>query len=157
MIIPITGLRYHDINKIAEALVPKNMVAIRAEGNPAASRGTAYRIDCKGVTIGYINELATLRKWYREAKTEDGRTEKLLIGKAVRAVRDQFKIDEDNLGYTEWPGEIATILYATDEGWNSSPIKAVEFDEYSLLCQAGRAHGYRLRQVSINVRCVECF
>lgn len=157
MVIKLTGLAFHELNQIAESLVPGNMAYFVAEENEKASNGIAFRCDCKGVTIGYLPELSTLRKYYRESKKEDERYRISAWGNAVKAVREQFKIDMDNNGQNRWSARVCGLLYADDAGWNSFPKMCYEFDEYSELCQKALADGVVLRQVSVDAESVEPF
>jgi len=157
MICQLTALRYEHVQDIAESLVPKNSVQVFREENPKDSSGVAYKIICKGVCIGYMPDLKTLRKYYSDTTTMAEQTRIREWGRADKAIRTQYGIDYDQSGTEQWVGRITTLLYATDANWTPNKIVAIEWQEYSDLCQAGKAEGYKLRQVSVLFDGVECF
>ena len=150
MVIKLTGLAHHKAAEIAESLVPGNVAFIIREDNPKGSNGIAYRCECKGHLIGYVPELATLRKYYREATSEDERNRIKAWGECVKACRNQFAIDFDNNGQERWKSRVSGLLYYNNGQW-------IEFDEYSALCQEGKADGWALRQIAVCVDGVEPF
>jgi hypothetical protein len=152
--VKLTGIAHHEAKQIQDCIVPKNGVKIVREANAKASDGFAYRADCKGLLIGYIPELSTLRKYYSEAYSESKRHEVSAWGSAVKACREQFKIDYEMNGTESWSAKVCGLLYSKTidgiEAW-------VEFEQYSDLCQAGQGEGWNLRQISVLVDGVECF
>lgn len=152
VVIKLTGIAYHDLKDIEDCVVPKNVAYIVRENNEKASDGIAYRADCKGLCIGYVPELATLRKYYKEATSEDERIRIMSWGNAVKLCREQFKIDYDNNGTEQWKAVVSGLLY-----FNDRTGQWVEFDEYSGLCASGNASGFKLRQISVSVDGVEAF
>ena len=153
MIVKLTALRHGDIGKIEDGIVPKNRCAIAAEVNEHASNGVAYVAYCKGLKIGYIPELKTLRGYLRDAKTQEAQSRVIEWGKATRAVRDQFRIDADNNGQAEWAATVAGLLYCCE----GNPDTWLEYQAYSDLAQAGNAGGFHLRQLAVSVDGVEAF
>ena len=150
MIVKLNALAYGDIAQIEDCVVPKNRCTILAVENEHASNGVAYVVYCKGLLIGYIPELATLRGYLKDANTQEAQARVIEWGKATRAVRDQFRIDADNNGAEEWAATVAGLLYCKDEEW-------LEYQEYSDLAQAGGADGFHLRQLAVDVVGVEAF
>ncbi len=165
-LLKITGTSYHDMLSIQDELVLKNGVQIlRDPSKDMTDEKTgvlepSYKIVCKGKCIGYVPRLSTLRKYASEKKMKGdmaGYRLRVEEGLAVKLFRTQFQIDSDSNGTEQWAGRVCGLLYATDEGWNSSPIKTVEFQEYSDLAQKGMAGDYKLKQVAISVNGVEAF
>lgn len=150
MICKITGTKFHDLEQIAECLVIKNACQVIREANPKGSDGIAYRIDCKGVCIGYLPEIATLRKYYKDANTQEEQARIKEWAEAAKAVRQQFKIDYENNGQESWTGHVAGLLYEKDGKW-------IEFQDYSDLCQHDENEGWKLRQVAVRFDGVEAF
>ena len=144
MIVKLNALAHGDIGKIEDCIVPKNRCSIRAVENKHASNGVAYVVYCKGLEIGMIPELNTLRKYLKDAKSQEAQSRVIEWGKATRAVRDQFRIDEDALGQTEWGASVAGLLYCKDDAW-------LEYQAYSDLAQKGSASGFHLRQLAVSV------
>ncbi len=152
--VKLTGIAHHHSKEIAECIVPKNSVIIRLEANEKASNGFAYSAVCKGLLIGYLPELDTLRKYYADATTDSKRANISAWGHAVKACREQFKIDYENSGTEEWKATVCGLLYCKVidgcEVW-------IEFDQYSDLCQRGEGVGWTLRQISVLIDGVEGF
>ena len=167
MIVKITGTQYHDMDEISESVVLRN--AVFCVRDPQYDKketskngwcdGLSYKMECKGVCVGYLPLLRTIRKHVKEAidsgnkRKYDDRVE---LGKAVKAVRKQLLIDSDSTGQERWTCKIVGLLYATDTGWDSNPIQAVKFEEYSTLCQEGKQGGLKLRQIAASFP-IECF
>ena len=157
MITKITAVGRYITPDVAECLVPKNGVQIFREENPKASKehpqdetGTAFKVVCKGQMIGYLPELATLRRYYSDAQCEDARRRIKEWGEATKAIREQFKCDFDGNGTSQWTGRIAELLYEREGKW-------IEFQEYSDRAQKNEADGFELKQVAISVNGVEAF
>lgn len=145
MVIKLTGLAHHHLQDVAESVVPKNLCFIRAEENKYASNGIAFAVYCKGQLIGYVPELKTLREYYKDAQTEEKRFRIQEWGKAVSAVRDQFRLDMD-AGITEWKAQICSLLYTDGSAY-------AEYQEYSDMCQNEplEAKKWTLQQISVTV------
>ena len=110
--------------------------------------GIAYVCHTKGVCIGYLPLLRTLRKYMTEACGEDDKERVRRWGLATKAIRQQLKIDHDNMGISRWTAKVAGLIYkmeGTAESW-------IEFQEYSDLCQMNpdKAKKYKLAQVAVN-------
>lgn len=152
--VKLTGIAHSKASEIEESVVPRNYAVIKREPNEKGTDGIAYACYCKGLMIGYVPELPTLRKYYSEARTESKRHEISVWGHAVKSCRYQFKIDYENNGTDEWKASICGLIYCKE---TSSCETWIEFDEYSELCQQGMADGFVLRQISVLVDGVESF
>lgn len=141
----LTPPKHTDVAAIADTLCVGNFAKVKTEANVYASNGIAYAVYTKEHHIGYIPELATLRKWYAEADTEDKRMKLDLWGRSTKAVRQQFKIDEDNNGTEEWAARVSGLLFEHD-------YKYIEWNEYTQLKDAS---GWSLSQISIGFDDVE--
>lgn len=157
MRITITGMKHHDVRDIADCLVPKNAVIVTRdpEWDKEADRtcdGLAYKCECKGVVIGYIPLVRTLRKYYNDATSETGRSRNKERGLATKAVRDQLRTEWESVGTDRWTVRITGLLYA-NEG------KFIEYQEYSDLCQSKpeEAERWKLCEVSIEFDDVHAF
>ena len=152
MITRITGVKFHDLSNVAESIVIKNAVQVvrEPEWDKEPDRtcdGLAYRCDTKGVCIGYLPLLRTLRKYLADATTDAERERIRQWGLATKAIRQQLKIDGDNIGSDRWTAYVAGLLYQREGSW-------IEFEAYSDLCQSNPAEAAKwvLRQVSIDFR-----
>ena len=144
MITKITGIAHGEAKQVAETLCPKNLVTCYRELNDKDSSGIAYRVDCKGVKIGYLPDLETLRKYYSDAQNEAERARIKEWGTSVKACRTQFGLDFDLNGQITWTGKVANILYSKDGEW-------LESNDYR------GQEGFKLRQIAIDFPCVEVF
>jgi len=138
----LTALKYNMVSSIADNICPNNAVFVYREETDKDSSGVAYRVDCKSVTIGYLPDLKSLRKYLKDAKTDKEYTDIVEWGKAVKAIRNQFKIDYDQYGTEKWTGVVAQILYTKDGKW-------VHYQGYSDLAQKDKAEGWALGQVAV--------
>ncbi len=154
MITRITGSKHHDLSKIADSIVIKNLVTVTLDPQwdkepDRTCDGIAYKCSTKGVCIGYLPLLRTLRGYMNDAYSDEARERVRQWGLATKAIRQQLKIDRDNIGQTEWKAYVAGLLYSKDGKW-------IEFQEYSDLCQSNPAEAakWRLEQVSVDFRFV---
>ena len=155
MIITITGMKHHEVQSISDCMVPKNVVQVERDSQldkkpQDGCDGLAYKCTCKGVLIGYIPLLRTLRKYYKDSTTEAQLVKNRRRGIATKAVRNQLLIDSDNLCTELWQAKVVTLLYAKHG-------KFVEFPDWSDLCQMGEQGGWELCEVGINFDNVEEF
>lgn len=151
MIVKLNGSNKVDLSTIEETLAIGNVVRIVREENIHDSCGVAYPTFCKGLEIGGIPDLETIRKWLRKArkKKQPQKCKKLTEwGMATRAVRDQFVIDYDGLGTEEWTGRVNEIIYEKDG-------KTKNTEKFSAICQDGRPDGWIIQQIAINIHGVE--
>jgi len=162
--VQLTAIARHKLKDIEQSLIPHlpdgetnrgfqgSSVRVWLEDNPYASlrRGEhlALRVDACGVCVGYIPELSTLDGYIKEAE-EKGDTytiEKNTKRKAdAGAIREQLFSEYDN-DYTkqEWFAHVCELLYA-----KQGQTGFIGYQEYSELCQAGKADGWHLVYVSI--------
>ena len=150
MICKLTGLQFHDIKKIAECLVIVNAVSVDREPSfdkepDRTCDGRAYVCKTKGVCIGYLPLLRTLRKYMAEAQEEEAKERIRQWGLATKAIRQQLKIDHDNIGREHWTAKVSGILYERADKW-------LEVHEYSELCPTNPAEAakWTLKQVAVN-------
>lgn len=150
------GAKFHDLQSIAECLVIGNQVVVTLdpEWNKEPDRtcdGIAYACHSKGVLIGYLPLLRTLRKYMAEAYSEDAKERVRRWGLATKAIRQQLKIDHDNACISRWTTKVAGLIYKR-EGDKHTAESWLEFQEYSDLCHMNpdKAKQYKLTQVAIN-------
>lgn len=155
MIAKLTALRFRDIGKVAGVLAPRDSVLIIREDNEFDSSGVGYRVIAVCASeghlracIGMIPDTLTLEGYVQDSKTpqEEKRNRDWLH--AVRAIREQFKLDYERNGAEDWEGEIETLLYASNAGWKSSPIIAHEYEFWRAQDKEWRDNN-PLRQVSV--------
>jgi len=120
IVVEMTGIAHGSIKQIEETICPRNLVEIRDEENQKASKGVAFAAFCKGVKIGYVPELDTLRGYYRAATSDEERMRIDLRGRATRALRGQLWTDMGLHGKVCTTGTIREILYSNDFEWKSS-------------------------------------
>jgi hypothetical protein len=147
MITKITGNKHHDLSAIADCIVPGNAVFVLRDDawhkEPEnGCDGIAYRCETKGVVIGYLPLLRTLRKYMAEAYSEEARERIRRWGLATKAIRQQLFIDYGNLGTERWVAKVAGLLYFKEGKW-------LEFEEFTQLTPEEQS-GWKLEQVSIN-------
>ena len=153
MVTKLTGLKYHGIQSIADSLCKGNMVTLIREPeldkNPEGTcDGLAYRADCKGVCIGYLPLIRTLRKYYKEAKSDSKRHLIEDWAKSVIAVRRQMKLDTENTGQIKWTAKVWDIRY-TDG--------AEHYKTHDEVDRLEDSSGWKLDAVSIECPFVEPF
>jgi|SRR6056297_492629 len=147
MITTITGTKHHDLNKISDCLVPKNLVFVTHDekwDKPAENGcdGLAWKCTTKGVDIGYLPLVRTLRKYLKDAHSNEARQRIIDRGRATKQIRNQLRIDYENNGTDQFKAIVAGLLYFKKGKW-------LEFDEFSMLSPEEQA-GWTLEQVAIN-------
>lgn len=136
--VKVAGLSFGGIEEVLPTLCVGNCVRVVTEENKRASNGVAYAVECKGKKIGYIPELKTLRKQYKEAYTEPYRNEVEAWGKRTAALRAHF-----NEGGAEWYGKIVNIIFQPN---------SIDWAEWSNL---GEPEGYTVSAVIVMFEGVE--
>jgi hypothetical protein len=114
-------------------------VFIYREENKKDSSGVAYKIECKGVSIGYLPDIKTLRGYLKDCNDDKQYSNLVEWGKAVKAIREQFKLDFNNLGQENWLGTIAEVLYTNGKEW-------IGFCDFSDLKEPA---GWTLSQIAV--------
>ena len=147
MITTITGTKHHDLNLIAESVVPKNIVFVTHDAQWDKPKengcdGLAWKCTTKGVDIGYLPLVRTLRKYLKDAYSDEARQRIIDRGRATKQIRTQLRIDYENNGTEEFKAFVTGLLYFKDGKW-------LEFDALSRLSPKEQA-GWTLEQVSIN-------
>ena len=149
----LTGLKHHDVQTIAESIVPKNSVTVKHEPEldidlkkkpDRTCDGLAWRCECKGLLIGYIPLIRTLRKYYNEATSDAERESNRQRGLATKAVRDQLRIELENLGTDCHTVKVSGLLYAKEGQF-------LEYPQYSDLCQSEPEEAKKWTLVGVSV------
>lgn len=110
MILQLTGLQYHDITKVQD-ICPGNAVDIIREPKFDKPEGKAYKATCKGVVIGYVPLVPTLRGYYNEATSDEQRDSLSQWGTATKAVRVWLESRETYMLESKWTVRVKTLLY----------------------------------------------
>jgi hypothetical protein len=122
----LAGVAHNKVKEIRDTICPKNLVTIERapeldndpinEGKPNYCDGLAYRCVCKGVPIGYLGLLRTIRTYKSDATngSEQDYERWFQWGTSTKAIRTQFKLDLDAHGEEAFPqqGFISQLLYA---------------------------------------------
>ena len=85
-VLKLTGLQHGELKSLQD-ICPGNAVWIERQPEYDKEEGKAYRAMCKGVLLGYIPLVATLRTYYAEANTDDQRDLLSQCGRACVKVR----------------------------------------------------------------------
>lgn len=113
-VLKLTGLAYGDLDKLRETICPGNAVFIGREPEYDKPEGKAYVAMCKGLKLGYIPLLDTLRGYYKEAHTQDARGRIAQWGNACNCVRIWLESREKYNSEVEWVVWVKTLLYDHD-------------------------------------------
>jgi len=110
MIVKLTGLSHGNLKKLDD-ICPGNAVDVTREPKWDKPEGKAYKATCKGVEIGYIPLIPTLRGYYQEASNDEQRDRLAQWGRATSAVRLWLESRENYMLESKWTVRVKTLLY----------------------------------------------
>ena len=112
-LLKLTGLAHGNLDKLDD-ICPGNAVFIEREEKYDKPEGKAYKATCKGLTLGYIPLVQTLRGYYKEAYSPEQKKRIFLWGEDTVAVRGWLESRERYNMETEWVSRVKTLLYDHD-------------------------------------------
>ena len=113
MRVMLTGLQYADIDKVKECVCVGNAVHIVREPE-FDKEEKAYKAICKGVKIGYIPCVETIRGYYKASNHDAHRSDLATWGRATKAIREWLESRERYQMEDEWVVRVAEITYDYD-------------------------------------------
>ena len=112
--VKLTALQHSDFEKVKDVICKGNMVYIipRPDLDKFGKAGEhAYEVICKGVSIGFIPLLSTLRGYWKDAVTKDGQEAICKWGVAVEALRHHLDSQVKYQMKEEIIGKVCELLY----------------------------------------------
>jgi hypothetical protein len=85
-VLKLTGLQHGELDKLQD-ICPGNAVWIERQPEYDKEGGKAYKAMCKGVLLGYIPLVPTLRTYFDEANNDDQKDRIAQWGRACVKVR----------------------------------------------------------------------
>ena len=119
MVCKLTGLQYHQWDKVKESIGPKNIVTIEREPKYDKPEGLAYRASYGGFVIGYIPLVDTLRGYWHVATTDEEKSRISQWEDATDSVRAWLDSQVKYRDKTEWSVPVWDVLYKDEVGYNT--------------------------------------
>ena len=156
-VMKVTGLKHWGIKEIHESIVPStaegavrgNSCEVIRELNEDGTDGIAYRVECKGVKIGYIPEVASLQRYADEAEQEGNweRAEEYSIGvEECERLRKRFGREFESTGTMKWTGVIHFIKWVKD-----GKVRDEKWKTFDQMTEKDFADGYEPALLSIEL------
>ena len=119
IICKLTGLQYCQWDEIKDTIGPKNLVKLVREPKYDKPEGLAYKAIYGGFVIGYIPLVDTIRGYWHDSPTKEGKERANAWGKAAIRVRDwldyRTKYHQEDI----WMVPVWEVLYKDSDGYNT--------------------------------------